>query len=125
QTCVRQTSRKPSCSSWRSSNMHDDFLRVYLPTNRQKCAINVGAHDGLWVGQFKDLFSQVIAIEASPAFANRLRQRYPAPPTSNVEIIEVAGWIQSGQTLDLHVRKSMPMSFALACRDLVREDSVS
>lgn len=105
--------------------MHEEFLQAYLPTKRQKFAINVGAHDGLWVEKFQGLFEQVVAVEASPIFAERLRKRFPEPPVGNVQVIEAAAWIQSGQTMDFHVRESLPMSSALACRDIMREDAVS
>lgn len=105
--------------------MHEEFLQAYLPKNRQGMAINVGAHDGLWVEKFRDLFGQVVAIEASPIFADRLRKKFPEPPVGNVQTIEAAGWICSGQTMDFHIRESIPMQSALVCRDLLREDAVS
>jgi FkbM family methyltransferase len=98
---------------------HEEYLQTYLPRNKQGTAINVGAHDGQWVDKFSPLFSSVIAVEANPKYAESLRGRWP-----NVEVYEAAGWISTGQTMDFHVRNSMPMNSALACRDLMREDAV-
>lgn len=99
----------------------EEFLEPYLPRNKQSLAINVGAHAGLWVEKFSPLFSQVLAIEANPEYAQRIRGlKFP-----NVEVIEAAGWIVSGQMMDFNIRDSLPMQSALACRDLLREQSIS
>jgi FkbM family methyltransferase len=105
--------------------IHEEFLQAYLPTKRQALAINVGAHDGLWVDKFKDLFSSVIAVEANPKYAERLRKTFLEPPIGNVQVVNAAGWICSGQVMRFNVRDGVPMQSALACRDLLREDAVS
>lgn len=99
--------------------LHEEYLQTYLPRNKHATAINVGAHDGLWVEKLVDKFSKVIAIEANPVYCEKLKGRWP-----NVEIYEAAGWITTGQTMDFNVRKSLPMQSALACRDLLREDGI-
>lgn len=104
---------------------HEEFLQSYLPTKRQQTVINVGAHDGLWVEKFHDLFANVIAIEANPVFAERLKKQFPSPPVGNVSVLNAAGWICSGQDMEFHVRETRPMESALVVRDLLREDAVS
>jgi len=105
--------------------IHEEFLQAYLPTKRQKLAINVGACDGLWVEKFMPLFESVVAIEANPKLVERLHQRFKEPPVGNVNLIEAAGWICSGQKMDFNVRDHAPMQSALACRDPLRDEAVS
>lgn len=92
-----------------------------MPTKRQKLAVNVGAHHGLWVGKFANLFDQVIAIEANPSAAERIR----GLKLPNVETIEAAGWIEAGQTMDFNVRNDLPMQCALAIRDVMGDQAVT
>lgn len=102
---------------------HEEYLLTYLPRNNQGTAINVGAHEGLWVEKLAEKFSKVIAVEANPACCETLLKRWPKAGT-NVEVYEAAGWISTGQTMDFNVRNSIPMQSALACRDLLRENAV-
>lgn len=92
-----------------------------MPTKKQSTAINVGAHDGLWCEKFSKLFARTIAIEANPRTTERLRARR----LENVEVVDGAGWICSGQQMEFHVRHNADMSSALACRDILRDDGVS
>lgn len=101
--------------------IHEEFLRQYLPTQRQKLAIDVGANEGIWVKQFAPLFDKVLAVEPDPKCAEIVRNL----KLENVEVFEAAGWIVSGQNMDFHLRDNYPMSGALVCRDLMREDAVS
>lgn len=100
---------------------HEEFLDPYLPKNRQRLAINVGAHDGLWASKFSALFDNVIAIEAHPEYASKLRKL----GLDNVEVMEAAGWICSGQRMEFNIRDGRPMESALKVRDLLRNDQIS
>lgn len=100
---------------------NEEFLEPYLPTKRQRVAINVGAHHGLWIGKFAPLFDQVFAVEANPSAAEILRNL----KLQNVEVIEAAGWIEAGQTMDFNVRNDLPMQCALSIRDVLGNNNVS
>lgn len=99
---------------------NEDFLEPYLPEHA-RTAIVVGAHEGIWVRKMAALFEKVIAIEASPESAARLKATMP----QNVETIEAAAWITGGHTLPFHVRAANQMASALACRDLLRNHEVT
>jgi FkbM family methyltransferase len=104
---------------------HEEFLEAYLPTKRQGTAINVGGGEGDWIARFVPLFSNVIAIEANPAAADRLREKFDGPPVGNVSILDGAGWITSAAKLAFNVRANEPRQSALACRDVRRDSGVS
>ena len=104
---------------------HDEeFLKPYLPKARLACAINVGAHEGGWVAELQKCFQSVIAVECDPHSVKILEERFPRG--QGVEVIDAAGWIVSGQTMDFHVREGAAhMSSALACRDILRDGGVA
>lgn len=100
---------------------HEDWLLPYLPTNKQKVALVLGAHEGLWVRRLCPLFDRIVAVEPSPDAIDKLRELN----IENVTVVPSAAWIVGQANMILNVRSTRTMNNALACRDLLRNVDVS
>lgn len=102
---------------------NEEFLAAYLPSGRLSLAINIGAHEGEWCQRLSPHFEKVIAIEACEESANVLRQ-FQQQKFPNVEILDAAGWITSGDLIDFNIRGGDRMGCAIASRDIQRDHAV-
>ena len=97
--------------------MRPEILEPYVPTNKQRQAIVIGAHEGYWVAKLSPLFDAIYAMEPSPEAIKKLRNL----SLPNVKVSAAAAWIETTR-LAFHLRSDA--SSALACRDIRRSEEV-
>ena len=100
--------------------MRPEILEPYFPTNHQKLAVVLGAHEGRWVKRVVHLFERVVAVEPNPASVRTLQT---TEFEKLVQVVDAAAWITDGQVMNFHVRQGIDS--ALECRDLLRTEGVT